>query len=197
MNPKVKALAWEECRVGGAIAAACLLVGFFTLLSLRFSYGWSNSPNHDRDFLDAILLGVPILTALLLILNPNYSGHLAGGFSTRVLRLPVNASTAVAAALIARTLFVFTVSLALATAAQALFGDVPQLRIATMIVLFYLFAQALDWLRGPLSGLSSLLCIAGIVSVLAGAGHVIESVLQSSEMTPLRWSLALATTRRR
>ena len=145
MNAKVKALAWEECRVGGVIAAVCLLAGFFTLLSLRFSYGWSDWASYDRDFLDAILLGVPMLTALLLILNPNYSGHLAGGFSARVLRLPVNVSVAVAAALIARTSFVFIVSLALATVAQALFFDVPQLRIATTIVLFYLFAQALDW----------------------------------------------------
>ncbi|MCH8204934.1 MAG: hypothetical protein IID09_07195, partial [Candidatus Hydrogenedentes bacterium] len=197
MNPKVKALAWEECRVGGAIAAVCLLVGFITLLSLRFSYGWTtSSANHNRDFLDAILLGVPMLTALLLILNPNYSGHLAGGFSTRVLRLPVNASIAVATALVARTIFVFVVALVLSAAAQALSGDVPVLRIATSIVFFYLFAQALDWLRGPISGLSSILlvlCVAGIVSVLAGGGRVFEAVLEGFEMTLLGWVLALAT----
>ncbi len=194
MNAKVKALAWEECRVAGAIAAVCLLAGLFTLISFRISYGWLNWGNYDPDFLNLILLSVPMLTALLLILNPNYSGHLAGGFPARVLRLPVNASAAVASALIARTLFVFVVSLVMTTAAQAIFGFVPELRIAALIVFFYVFAQAMDWLRGPISGLSSILlvlCVAGLSYVLASGGHVFEAALATSTMPPLRWGLAL------
>ena len=122
MNPKVIALAWEECRVGGVIAAVSLLVGLFTLVSFRLSYGWKSWGSYDPDFVNSILLGVPMLTALLLILNPNYSGHLAGGFSTRVLRLPVRVSIAVAAALILRTLFVFVVTPVMPNVAHVFFG---------------------------------------------------------------------------
>ena len=36
MNNKIKALIWEECRVGGVIALWCWLLGSGIMMSMKF-----------------------------------------------------------------------------------------------------------------------------------------------------------------
>lgn len=192
MGTKVKALVWEECRVGGMIAALCLAIGLLILLEFRLMPG-SSLWGQDPSFFLSMVLAVPLLTSLMLILHPDYSGHLVGGFSMRVLRLPVPASVAVAVALAARTTFIFFVALLMITASKGMFEDGPGLGTVLLITLFYVFAQVLDWLRAPLSGLSSLLLLflAGAAILLLGrGGALLDAVLSPSWLLPAQSTVA-------
>jgi hypothetical protein len=186
MNPKVRALVWEECRTGGLIAATATAVGAVLLLQCRWAFG-SEAWTRDSTFAGFVVLGIPVMAALLLILNPDYSGHLVGGFSRRVLRLPVPTPAAVAVALASRAVFVFATTLIPVTLSMAFFDGSPGIEMVFAITLFYLLAQALDWLRGPLSGLSSLLAL-GVISAL------IERMLPgASNFTPMKWALDMSS----
>jgi len=170
LGTMIKALAWEECRVGGVIAGWCLIVGVICLAVCRLSLtaaAWS----HDRELVLMFVAGMPMLTALLLILSTDYSGHLVGGFSQRILHLPVPATAAIAVALLARTVLVFISALVFTLACHALFGDGPGIGAVPGITLFYLFAQTLDWLRKPLSGLSSLIVVVSSVAFIVFLGR--------------------------
>jgi hypothetical protein len=162
MSTRIKALVWEECRVGGAIAGGCLLVALLLLLEFRY-FGGYDAWWHDSALMLVILPGVPLLLAFLLILHPDFSGHLVGGFSLRILRLPVPTWQAVTVALSARTLFVFSATAALVGVSRLLFEGSPGTWVPFAITALYLCAQALDWLRTPVSGLTSVLLLAGAV----------------------------------
>ena len=92
MAEKVRALLWEECRVGGAIAGVTFLAGLLSLVAFRYSMGgWGDywRPHQDPEFFLFAVAGPPTLVAFLLIFNPDYSGVLVGGYSRRILRLPL------------------------------------------------------------------------------------------------------------
>ncbi len=179
LGTMIKALAWEECRVGGVIAGWCLIVGLLGLAFSRASLS-ASAWSHDPELILLFAVGMPMLTALLLILSTDYSGHLVGGFSQRILHLPVRASAAVVVALLARTVFVFVSAFVFTTACYALFGDGPGIGAIPGITLVYLLAQTIDWLRKPLSGLSSLLIVAFVVaSILLGLGGAMEDAARS------------------
>ncbi len=180
---QVRALLWEEGRVGGAIACACLAVGLF-LLSIY--YRAPNAWTHDEFTTHFAAFGVPILTAFLLILNPDTSGHLVGGFSRRVLRLPVQTHLAVAVVLAARTTLVLVVSATLVGLSSVLFEDAPGLAVAVLITLLYLVAQLADWLRGPISGLTSLI----VLGVLGTIAYTLWP--GTPEVAPIEWGLSAA-----
>jgi hypothetical protein len=162
---QARALAWEEARVGGAIAAACTAVGMVLLLVGYFEFG-SAAWQRD-DFLTHFAgIWVPIFVAFLLVLNPDYSGHLAGGFSKRILGFPVKTRLAVAVSLASRTILVFGSAALLVGLSGLLFDGAPGVVTAFLVVAIYLAAQVVDWLRGPVSGLSSLAAL-GVVVLLA------------------------------
>ncbi|MCC6698961.1 MAG: hypothetical protein IT365_25285 [Candidatus Hydrogenedentes bacterium] len=164
----IKALVWEECRVGGVIAGWCVVVGVLCLVFLWWQIGdllW----HHNREFVLMFVGIAPLFTALLLIVSTDYSGHLVGGFSERILHLPVPASAAVGVALAARTVFVFLTAWLISGACEVLFGNGPGVGAALAITLFYLLTQTFDWLRKPLSGLASGV---SVVIVLAAISHV-------------------------
>ncbi|MCC6794781.1 MAG: hypothetical protein IT366_06650 [Candidatus Hydrogenedentes bacterium] len=164
MNTKIKALAWEELRVAGAISAWCVLLSALYIALCRVQLGPRAWAMQD-SFLVPIVYSIPVLIALLLVLNPNQSGHLIGGFARRVLWLPVPTSIAVAVTLGARTLFVFTSSLLLLAIPHAIFGSGPSLLHAFLFAGLYLIAQLIDWMREPISGLTSALIVIAIVSI--------------------------------
>ncbi|MCC6486356.1 MAG: hypothetical protein IT364_02560 [Candidatus Hydrogenedentes bacterium] len=164
----IKALVWEECRVGGVIAGWCVVIGVLCLVFVWSQIGdlmW----HHNREFVLMFVGIAPLFTALLLIVSTDYSGHLVGGFSERILHLPVPASAAVGVALAARTVFVLLTAVLISGACEVLFGDGPGLGAALAITLFYLLTQTFDWLRKPLSGLASGV---SVVIVLAAISHV-------------------------
>ncbi|HRZ17381.1 MAG TPA: hypothetical protein P5141_07435, partial [Candidatus Hydrogenedentes bacterium] len=80
MNPKTRALVWEELRVGGAIAGMCLAGGVFCLAFSRFHVRLSHSSWMAlyEPVMGVAVLGAPALCALLLVLSLGNSGHLAG-----------------------------------------------------------------------------------------------------------------------
>ncbi|HRZ84393.1 MAG TPA: hypothetical protein P5069_18220, partial [Candidatus Hydrogenedentes bacterium] len=128
MNPKIRALMWEELRAGGAIAAVSLASGMLCVAvarvhvqitvmnaksageALRLSAGLMSD---FREILEVFTLGVPAMCALLLIFSVGNSGHLSGGFSRRVLHLPVTTHSAVAVSLFLRLAGVMLLTVAL------------------------------------------------------------------------------------
>ena len=166
MNEKVKALAWEEGRVAGVITAWCL---FLTLGLLGFVGGAFGSGNWsmDRAICGLLLEGAPIATGLLLILNPDNSGNLVGGFSKRLLRLPAPIWVEVGIVLAARTALVFLMALLVQRGAGYAFGARFEPSMVVLITLVYLAAQLADWARGVVSGLTSLLVLAGLAAVIS------------------------------
>ena len=181
LGPKLKALVWEECRVGGVIAGWCLIAGLLLLVQCKLQLGsdaWSSD-----GFGLTVALGVPGMIGILLILNTNYSGHLSGGFSDRILHLPIATHWAVAIAMTMRLLFVLVCSLVMLSASQALFPDGPRLGAVPFLVLLYLTAQTLDWLRAPVSGLSSILTIVVALGTIFLLGDLDALVASASSGT--------------
>ncbi len=162
MNTKVRALLWEEFRVGGAIVAVCFACGLLGLLScwihlhlaLRGAkngaeWAWIlNGYLHDYQFiLRLFTAGIPFFTGLMLIFGLGNSGHLAGGFSRRILRLPVPARTVVTVSLFTRLSGVLLQAAALFTVSHMLGFESPPWRIVFLLGMFYLVIQLVDWLR--------------------------------------------------
>ena len=128
MNPKIRALMWEELRAGGAIAAVSLASGMLCVAvarvhvqitvmnaktavdALRLLAGLLSD---FAEILQVFTLGVPAMCALLLIFSVGNSGHLSGGFSRRVLHLPVTTHSAVAVSLFLRLVGVMLLTVAL------------------------------------------------------------------------------------
>jgi hypothetical protein len=188
----IKALAWEECRVGGAIAGWCVIVGVLCLVWCWFQLGGA-AWHHNREIVLLFVAGAPMLTALLLILSTDYSGHLVGGFSERILHLPVPVSAAVGVALAARTVFVFIAALIFTAVCNGLFHDGPGFGVVPGIAAFYLVAQILDWLRKPVAGLSSLLLLlvffAGLYAL--GQSKAVADQMQYATAYPLVLAIVL------
>jgi len=179
------ALAWEECRVGGLLAAWTSLIAVVVLNWFRFSLG-IDAMTRLPEFLPSVVVGVPFLIAFFLVLNTNNSGQLVGGFSSRVLRLPVSIRASVAVALIARTLFVSCSSVLIVITSQMLFLDSPGFVVAGLAVLFYLTAQGFDWLRTAIAGLSSLvMLICAVMAIVFVRNEVWFDDAQSEWVNPL------------
>lgn len=166
MNARYRALFWEECRVGGAIAATCAAVGMLGLSGQRLSVGID--PIRDASFLAGLTVLYPFAGALLLLLQTVNSGHLDGGFSRRVLLLPVETWAAVGIALVTRLLLVLVLTAAMLGTCQGLFGKSPAFALALLPALVYLYLQTLDWLRRPAPIVAGL----GLAAAASVAGYV-------------------------
>jgi len=192
---QVRALLWEELRVGGAIAGLCLVVG---LLMIGQSYATYGSAAWTRDeFLAGLgVLGIPLTVGLLLILNPNSSGHLVGGFSKRILRLPVQTPVAVAVSLFARMAMVYAVASITIGVSSLIFNEAPGYGTVCFVTLVYIAAQLIDWLRGPVRGLTSLVAVVLAILVLqwlfADQPLLSEERAQRAAQLPLSALLAVA-----
>ena len=167
---KARALAWEEVRTAGAIAGVWTLVCIGYAFQYQLTMGEAGWRRGD-ELLTGVMYFAPALLALLLVLNPNNTGHLTGGFSQRVLRLPVSVGMAAPIALFGRALLVFASTALILGANRLLFDGAPELSLALLYVLFYLAAQTVDWLRAAISGLTSLLAVAALIALTAAWGH--------------------------
>ncbi|NLV39622.1 MAG: hypothetical protein GXY15_00125 [Candidatus Hydrogenedentes bacterium] len=167
MNPKTRALVWEEARVAGSIAAAMLAVGVFILASLRVSHGFVQNPwNVLGDTARAVVILLPALTALLLVLGMGNSGQMrAGGFPRRLLRLPVRTRMLVTLALVSRTALLLLVSGLLVLCANLLFGQRLDYSPVLLVAAGYLVIQLADWVR-PVAPMLAVAAVAALAALL-------------------------------
>lgn len=166
MNSKVRALIWEECRTGGVIAAWCLACGSVLVILFFISLWtyWSMGLYETYESALFVTVCVPLVACLLVTLNPANTGHLRGGFSERILRLPVGTSAAVLAVLLSRLIMVLAVATGMTAVCRHVFGwgPDPRMILVFLVAELYLIIQTLDWLRGP-APLLSLGCGGGML----------------------------------
>ena len=171
MNSRVRALVWEEVRVGGLLVAECLVVGVLLLLRLRMSHS-PYFPWRDIVWISGyISMAIPLLCALLLVLNIRNSGHLGGGFSRRILRMPVGTTAAVTTSMAIRLMEVMGLCMALLMAIRLLVGESPGWRTVFIVGMVYMLAQVVDWVRALATGLVFLLVVVLTALVLQYTGR--------------------------
>ncbi len=150
MNGKTKALLREEFQVAVPIAGGCILNGALGMLSIRFLTSGTDASGiwQDNDTLIlAVALAASLLLISLLVLNVGNSGHLRGGFSRRILHLPVETYKAVACVLFARICTLWCTTASLSIVCHLLFGHGPGLHSVGILTSFYLLVQMADWAR--------------------------------------------------
>jgi hypothetical protein len=171
MNPKIRALIWEELRTGGVIAGWCTLVGGLCLLVARFL----DDSGGDWTYVSPVALSLNILPllliGLLLLYRTGNSGSLTGGFSGRILLLPVETWKLAALALFLRAALLGAATLLSLLLCRAVFwGHGPAWVLVLVTPACYLWLQALDWLRRP----TPLLAVLGFLPVFATIGFVVS-----------------------
>ncbi|MDX9973847.1 MAG: hypothetical protein RBU21_12765 [FCB group bacterium] len=181
MNTKNRALLWEETRVGGTIALTTLAGGLVGMLPFLGNYRKVT----DETLILFPTLGFSLLAALLLTLNTANSGHLMGGFSRRILRLPVDIWSTVLIILLSRLAAVLVVSGLLAAVSWGLFGSGPGADTVLLLGMAYLLFQVLDWLRAPAAPLVVMIIAALLLVLLmhvSGFKPVPGSMLDASHL---------------
>ena len=173
MNSKTKALLSEELMVAGPIAGVCLLIGLAGLLNLRYLAGALSGAGAwaaNKNYILTVSVAAPLLSMVLLVLNVGNSGQVRGGFSRRILRLPVETWRAVLAALCVRVFMVLCVAGFVVLFCRVFYGNGPGARMVLLFAALYLFVQVADWTRGiaavPVAGLA----VAGFFLLFMGAG---------------------------
>ena len=156
MNPKTRALVWEECRVGGVVSLWCLAAGLANLLILRFDMHGQWTFVGTSVLLCA--LGTPLLASFLLVLRTGNSGHLTSGFSSRLLLLPVDTRHVTWLVLSMRLIFIVLLSSTMTALSYLLYTKSPGAAGILLAVTAYLAIQFTDWLRKP-APLLSFLCL--------------------------------------
>ncbi|MBW7862917.1 MAG: hypothetical protein GX580_01085 [Candidatus Hydrogenedens sp.] len=189
MNSKLRALLWEECRVGGSITGMMFFTGIMVLFGLRPDAHWNAADwRREADFVVFVTLAVPLFTALLLTLNPGNSGHLKGGFSRRILRLPVETPVAVTVTLLTRLALVLAQGVLMLGLCGLVFGESLGLRPVFALGAAYLLVQVLDWMRAVAPVMVACIVALG-VAVVFWFGHWEGWVGLAGAQTPVTLSL--------
>lgn len=176
MNPKIRALIWEELRTGGVIAAWCTMVGGLCLLSARLIDDWGIDWNYSSPVALSLSVLPLLLLALLLLYRTGNSGILTGGFSGRILLLPVETWKLAGLALFHRAALLGAATLLTIALCRALYGgNGPAWVLVVLLPAFFMLLQALDWLRRP----NPLLALLGLIPV----GLSVTSLLRSESFT--------------
>lgn len=166
MNSKLRALLWEECRVGGSITGMMFFTGIMVLFGLRPDAHWNAADwRREADFVVFVTLAVPLFTALLLTLNPGNSGHLKGGFSRRILRLPVETPVAVTVTLLTRLALVLAQGVLMLGLCGLVFGESLGLRPVFALGAAFLLVQVLDWMRAVAPVMVACIVALGVAAV--------------------------------
>jgi hypothetical protein len=194
VNAKARALLWEELCVNVPMAGVLLAVGLLLQVGMYYSAYTPNGAlwHQVADGTLAITLGVPLLLSLLLPLNVANSGHLLGGFSRRILRLPVDTSSAVALALLTRLATVLVSGGILAGTCWLMFRHGPGSRAVFLVGAVYLLIQVLDWFSAVMTLLIPLVAIPVVLLGTIGAitwGRILAS---ESAATPAFLLILLA-----
>ncbi len=187
MNPKTRALLWEEVRVSGAIAGVCTAVALLGQLTLRLGDRY-NTWHFVSEMMLAITIGTPLLMGVMFTLSTGNSGHLKSGFSRRILRLPVDAWSAVLTVLATRLIEMLLASAILVGTCWLLYGHGPGPRAIFLLGAAYLAIQMLDWLRAVASAATWIVVLFVGVSLMLEARGVslwFSALNASAGITPL------------
>lgn len=170
MNPKIRALIWEELRTGGVIAGWCTLVGGLCLLVARLV----DDSGGDWTYISPVALSLNmlplLLIGLLLLYRTGNSGALTGGFSGRILLLPVETWKLAGLSLFLRTALLSAATLLSILLCRAIFwGHGPAWVLVLVTPACFLWLQALDWLRRP----TPLLAVLGFLPIFGTIGFAL------------------------
>lgn len=156
MNPKYRALIWEQLRVAGVLALWCAAVS-----ALIIAFIWSQYylfPGIQRpDALSASLLiyfATAMAFAALLVLRQDSTGQMRPGFEARHARLPINTLPLVTVQAATRLTCLLLLCGALLTLHGALYGETPSAFYVFIPVTIYLFAQTLSWCHHAMPGIA-------------------------------------------
>lgn len=194
MNAKIRALVWEELRVGGSLAGMTTLMGMF----LMYAAIVSDSRLHIYSWSVEIVVAFPLISALLLTLNTANSGHLVLGFSRRILRLPVDTHRAVLAILGIRFVEVLVAGGVMTLVCHGFFGRGPGVRTVLLLSEVYLCVQLLDWLwavAAPLVPMIIALALYTLAVNLGGVSAWGQELAVQESVTPAflaAWALSFA-----
>ena len=200
MNPKIRGLLWEEYRSGLQIALVAF--GVFVLLLTSMAVQVAISDYAWRMYSDiAVTFAIltPLLAAILLTLNISNTGHMGIGFSDRLLRLPVETSTAVLVALCTRTAAVLTMGLSITALCHAATGDGPLFATSIVVTELYVVLQTLAWMRrsAPLiagAGLLALVVMLFYLYLSSGSENPLADLNNNVRLFGARRSLLWAST---
>lgn len=186
MNPKYRALIWEQRQVAGAITVACFLVAAALMVLLdvmdspdRFPRMSSIGNGDGPEISLYVAMAMSFLAALLCVLGLDARGHLTTGFDMRLARLPVATLPIVTIALVVRTIALLLMGLALWFVYAFLFEEVYPWYWILAAAEAYLILQALAWSRGVITGLSYPIVFLLVAATLlrVGTGGDLEDLI--------------------
>jgi hypothetical protein len=199
MNTKLRALLWEELRTGGVIAGWCVVVGFLCMAFIGVPQYFEGSEKLYTGPTLAVSLGTVLMLVVLLLFRTGEFGSLKGGFSNRVLSMPVETSHAVGVILGFRGLLVFLASLASFSSCQLLVENRPLWILGLFMTGLYLCLQMLDWLRRPLpflAGFGFLVFLLSITGLYLVVTNSMDTFKGSGPIEHLYYSMEDASTAR-
>jgi len=176
MMTKIKALIWEECRVGGTVALFCSLTVAFVMFACKVQMNYFfNRALSDELLVLMTVFGAPVFIAFLMTMNPNQKGDLEGGFPDRIMQLPIPTIAPVTIAFIMRSMFVVGAAFFIIVASNAIHEYEFRLSVAFSVLFLFFTMQVLDWLRVPFPVLNKVILLSmGVLFVTFSIGGQLD-----------------------
>lgn len=194
MNPKYRALIWEQSRVNGVLMLWYLITGVLLLILFRYE---DVIAKDFRTWAGIAVHGSAIFFALTSVLRQNVHGHLVADFEPRLARLPVNTFALVTIPFAARLLYLLLLCVLLSTAYLVLNGAPLPWTWMLLPLEIYVAAQALAWSHRSITGLAEILAALTLFgpAIVHIAGITTTGVADSYEVltASLRNPVAFAT----
>ncbi len=144
MNPKTRALLWEQGRVAGVLTLWCLGLVLLSFLFFRWGHGFRDLYMY-RDFLIFWLYAPQAGLALLFLLRLNVSGHLDFRFEARLARLPVSTAMLTFIPLLTRVACLMAHFAGISLISWSFYGQFLSPMALVLTIMAYLVLQALVW----------------------------------------------------
>lgn len=181
MNPKIRALVWEELRVAGIASLWCLIVA--ALLYVGFDL--SPYVTEASDYLVFHYL-VFLLGGAVFLFRQNAAGNLIVGFERRLARLPLPVAALAIVPLAVRCICYVAYGAGLAVILRLHIGYFQPVCMLLFPVVLYTLIQAAVWSGSTLLsvGLAAAGAVAWVLFQLLVAPHVRLEPLVDGSMEP-------------
>lgn len=181
MNPKIRALVWEQLRVAGIVSLWCFIVAALLYVVIDLSpYVIAASDYLGVHYLLFASGGV------LFLFRQNSSGHLVIGYERRLARLPLQDATLALVPLTVRCACYALYGLGLAVILRLHLGYFQPVCMLLFPVVLYALVQSAVWSGSTLLsvGLASAGVVAWIVFELAVRPIITEEALVNGTLVP-------------